>query len=248
MAIKTEATLPAAEAKHEGSCTYKAAKHTPQASDNESAQKADQGPTDAELDEAVERLLSSGMKQHKNTLLAILDFCRDPRTADEVSAFVDSRQAENVSVYDSATFCRNLEKAGAMEEIRQEGQERDEEVIVEGNAYVKPGDPATVRFVTTPAGSRALKRYAPADRLAKLVADNSQYEPIYLQLLSMCDEDEGTTPKAMGQAVDDDPLLQDPKLYAQHFFNQLYHVNAIEWRNKAWHTTTSGHAFVEEHL
>ena len=239
--------------------------------------------TEREADERVDRLLDGGMRAHRRTLLGVLEFCQDRRSTDEVEAKVAELDAEEASVFDAPSYCRQLEEAGALERVQPESAEADgnpgeqdgptqadsgEQGASDTDAPAQddpaPGDDpgasagaadpaptanptqdAQLLWQTTVAGLRALRRHDPCDAVAQLVASQPAYEDIYLRLLCLCDADGGSTAQEMGRTVDDDPALQQPRLYAQHFFNQLARCGAIAWSDHAWHTTERGRAYLK---
>ena len=50
----------------------------------------------------------------------------------------------------------------------------------------------------------------------------------------MCED--GKTVKEINAQVDDDPLVQKPRLYAPHFIDKLEKCDALEWAD-SWKTT-----------
>lgn len=196
------------------------------------------------VDDAVDRLLGVGMRAHRNELLAVLDFCREARTMEEVEGLVNRLTGENATVFDACAYCRQLNEAGALDRIDPPEPELVEEEV-DGKACLRPGPGRPVRWVTSAGGLRALSRHDLHGQVATLIADEPAYEGIYLRLLCLCDAEGGATAAAMGAEVDDDPAVQEPRLYAPHFFNRLSKCGAIAWHDRAWHTTEVGRDYLE---
>ena len=55
----------------------------------------------------------------------------------------------------------------------------------------------------------------------------------------LCNDASGATTPTINGVVDNDPLVQKPRLYAPHFVDKLEKCDALEWR-KAWFTTEIG--------
>ena len=70
------------------------------------------------------------------------------------------------------------------------------------------------------------------------------YKPIYLRILKACTEEGGKSAKQLGDLVDSDPLLQEPRYWAAHFFNILGECDALSWKHN-WFTTELGYKAIE---
>ena len=90
----------------------------------------------------------------------------------------------------------------------------------------------------------AVEADRPLDRLNDLFAQDEQYLPIYKRVLTLCAAEGGTTIKALGDAVDSDPLVQKPRLYVAHFVDKLEKCDAVEWVD-SWVTTEVGQTGLE---
>lgn len=195
--------------------------------------------------------LLKAMAPRRKVLLGILAFCEEPQLVDDVNAKVDELQAHNFSVYTAADLCSLLERAGALEHVTDEGgsledaEEQEPEVVeVDGVEYLEVKKSAPTRWATTAAGMAAVEADRPLDRLNALFAEDETYLPIYKRVLSLCDADGGCTIKALGDAVDKDPLVQKPRLYVAHFVDKLEKCDAVEWVD-SWVTTEVGKTGLE---
>lgn len=195
--------------------------------------------------ERIDDLFES-MAPRRKVLLGILSCVSDGRKAvAEVNAEVDRLQEDNFSVYSAANLCTLLEKAGAIERVTADGQPADEvesepkTVVVDGVEYLEAAEPVEICWQITEAGQEKLASDNPADRLRELLAKDEQYAVIYKRILTLCAAEGGATTPSINSAVDDDPLVQKPRLYAPHFVDLLEKCDALEWR-KAWYTTEIG--------
>lgn len=190
--------------------------------------------------------LLKAMAPRRKVLLGILAYCKEPQIVADVNTHVDKLQEDNFSVYTAANLCSLLEGAGAIERTTPEGEpfveeEKEPEVVVDedGNEYLQAAEPTPVCWMTTEAGQEALDADKPLERLHTLLEDNEKYATIYKRILTMCAEDGGCTIPTINSAVDNDPLVQKPRLYAPHFVDKLEKCDALEW-HKTWQTTEIG--------
>jgi hypothetical protein len=196
---------------------------------------------------AAERIadLFDSMAPRRKVLLGILSFCQTPQLVTDVSAEVDRLQENNFSVYSAANLCMLLEKAGALRRVTQDGEEfsrakvEPRVVEIDGVEYLEPGTAPEAYWLDTAEGREALEADKPLERLTELFATDARYLPIYKRVLTLCAQEGGQTAKALGDAIDSDPLVQNPRLYAPRFVNRLEKCDALVWA-KSWITSDIG--------
>ncbi len=197
-------------------------------------------------DERTADLLKA-MAPRRTVLLGILSSCAEPQPVANVNALVDRLQENNFSVYTAANLCSLLEKAGALERVTADGTPADDVeaepqvVVVDGVEYLEAAEPAEVFWVATDTGTAAVEADKPLDRLRELFEDDAVYRPIYKRVLTLCATEGGANTKALGEAVDKDPLVQKPRFYAARFIDRLEKCDALAWQ-KTWVTTEIGKA------
>lgn len=201
--------------------------------------KVDDRPAETRIAELLSR-----MKTRRKVLLGVLALCAEPVCAADVYAKVDEMQVAQRSVFDGPALCALLERAGALEQLREEAHE-PRVVEVDGVECLEPAGEVEVRFRTTPAGLAALEADRPADRLREVFERDAVYKPICLRILKACGEEGGKSAKELGELVDRDPLVQSPRFWAAHFFNILGECDALTW-NRTWKTTDVGWRAIEE--
>ena len=181
--------------------------------------------------ERIDDLFKS-MAPRRKVLLGILSFVQEPQTAEAVNAHVDELQQDNFSVYTAANLCNLLERAGAIERITADGQPADDTenepktVVVDGVEYLEAAEPVEAFWRIT-------------ERLRALLEEDAAYAVIYTRILALCAAENGAATPVINGKVDNDPLVQKPRLYAPHFVDKLEQCDALEWR-KAWFTTETG--------
>lgn len=208
------------------------------------AQQSEAKTDDRTPAERIDDLFDS-MVPRRKVLLGILSFVEEPQTAEAVNARVDKLQQDNFSVYTAANLCSLLERAGAIERVTADGQPADETenepktVVVDGVEYLEAAEPVEVFWRITEPGQAKLDSDKPIERLRALLDEDVDYAVIYKRILTLCAAEEGATTPAINGKVDNDPLVQSPRLYAPHFVDKLEQCDALEWR-KAWFTTETG--------
>lgn len=208
---------------------------------NEARTQFETTPVERTPEERTARLFDE-MKPFHTILYGILDFCRTPRLSAEVDVEVERLRKNDYLVYSTTSLCNQLFRAGSLKKVGDETDVQPEVITKDGVAYYKPAPVKEIHWQLTDTGLKALESYAPAADLDELFFDKeSEYASIYLLLLQMCAQEGGCTAKEMDDAVDGDPLLAEPRLYAAHFFGNLADHDALEWNGSAWVTTELGY-------
>lgn len=201
---------------------------------------------------AAERIASllESMRGQRKVFLQTLAFCDEPKSIDDVNACVAQAQQAAPSVYSPANICSFLEQAGALQRQTADGTPAAEidlapkESEVDGVEYLEPVPAPQTFWVRTEAGAEALAADDPAQRLADVIAQEERYAPIYEKIIELCCGEEGASIAELGDAVDDDPLLAEPRYYVQRFVNKLEECDALEW-DGAWFATETAESFLK---
>lgn len=200
-----------------------------------------------EDDEAydLDILVNHQMTQQRSILMGILEFCKDGPLVDDVFDKVDELTVYQPCVYTAYDFCAILEEHGGLEKLDDAGEPYDENAIEPsikeddaGALYYEASDPADLHWQTTSVGERILDDDDPLSRAEGFFADDEDLVPIYKQIMKMC-RGEGATLEEINNAVNDDELLQDPRVYAPFFIDRLEKCDAIEWKG-VWLLTDVG--------
>ena len=203
--------------------------------------------------------LFARLHSSRRFLNGILEFCREERTEDEVAGEVARMRALEFCIYGADVLCAHLVEAGALERIEPE-QDDVRVVEVDGVQYLEPagraeepaaggeeGEPgaAAVRLKTTQVGLAALEREQDMGRFQEILDEDAGLDNIYRMLLDCCSNEGGASAKELGDAVDDQPELQEPRLYASYFYEKMAERDLIEWTGKAWGITEFGKRAVQ---
>lgn len=208
-------------------------------------------PESVEGKAAEERIevLYKRLQGSRHFLDAILEFCRQERTAEEVAQEFARLREREFCIYGADVLCAHLLEAGGLERVgaEPEGEEEPETVQVEGVEYLDATPQATAveRLRTTQAGLAALGDEHDLGRFEAVLGEDAAYTDIYRILLDCCANEGGASVKQLGDAVDSEPVLQEPRLYAQYFLEKMADCDLVEWGGKGWGITDLGRAAVQ---
>lgn len=195
--------------------------------------------------QAIEELLRRNPGRAP-VFLAIIEACCDTRTTSEVAQVVEHAQAENRSVYTPLSLCTILERAGA---LTSEVPESAEEVVEQDGdiEYLEIREAPEARWTATDDGLTVLAEHREGAALRELLRSPSElsYRPIYERVLSFCAE----RPRAkcdIDALIDDDPLVQSPRRYSNHFIELLESREALAWHDGGWNATELGRRYLDE--
>jgi hypothetical protein len=188
--------------------------------------------------------LFESMAGRRDVLLAILTTAKDCAAEEDVVCAVDAAQEYNKSVFAAITLCRQLESAGALVHLNEQGEPFSEEdfepeVVVEDDVeYIQAAEPPASFWKTTDAGLQYLESYNPFAATLSLFVANEKYTPIYKYLLKAC-QGEGCAVKQLASVVDNHELSQEPRYFVAHYIAELEKAGALVWAG-AWVTTEVG--------
>lgn len=194
-------------------------------------------------EERIEALYKR-LQGSRRFLDAILEFCRQERTEEEVAEEFARLRKREFCIYGADVLCGHLLEAGGLEKVggaAEEGRQPDT-VQVEGVEYLDaaPSAEQVARLRTTEAGLAALCDECDLGRFEAVLTEDEAYTDIYRMLLDCCANDGGATVKQLGDAVDAEPVLQQPRLYAQYFLEKMADCDLVEWGGSAWCITELG--------
>ena len=174
----------------------------------------------------------------RGVLLGIVEACREQRLEQDVVDIVDGLQEAHHSVYSGFAFCRMLEKAGALEHVRENGDPYHEEslqpitIVEDGVEYIQAAEPPASFWRSTADGLAFAEADDPGKRAQDVVRGDEAYASIYKFILEECSQGSASG-KDLSAVIDAHPLTQEPRLFAMHFIKKLEDVGVIEW-NGTW--------------
>lgn len=112
-------------------------------------------------------------------------------------------------------------------------------VAEDGVEYLDIQPAAETQWVATAEGLAFVNAKDPMAAVKNLFEAEAPYLPIFKRALTMAAADGGTTLPKLEEAIDEDPLVQEPRFYAPYFAELLEQCDALEWRS-GWHASDIG--------
>ena len=211
----------------------------------ESAQKKEVVVDNRPASEKVPELLDR-MPSQRKILLRAIAFCEEPQPVSDLNKLINDYQTDNFSVFTAASLSSLLERAGALERITADGTPADEvateskTVVIDGVEYIEAASPVEIYWKATEDGLNAVAADKPVERMMACFESDEIYKPIYKRILTICSAEAGSSVSNINSHVDNDPLLQNPRLYATYFLDKLEECDAVAWKSKSWQITEIG--------
>jgi hypothetical protein len=172
-------------------------------------------------------------------LLAILDMCRDGLTSSAVAAAIDELQKDNRSVYAPMTFCRMLERAGALELEMPEVTQSYED-IDRGVEHLTISERVDPVWRTTKDAAYLHAEFMDGTRFRDLVLNrDGVYREVYKTVMEAALE----CPRSKAEIeeiVDTFEIVKNPRRFGGHFIDILERTDALQWKDHAWQLTDLG--------
>lgn len=195
-------------------------------------------------------------------LLAIVDRARDGVPSGELFRCIEELQKDNLSVYEPISYCRMLERTGALEMLRPESEndgaegaslpdpveEADGEDLG-GVVYLSIDDPDANADPLWRATEEGLAAY---DELVqgtewreKVLGEDAKYAEVYLAVMKMM-EDGVTDKKELGGKAETFEVTKRPLKLGPYFIDVLEATSAVQWRDGGWRLTELGAKLLPE--
>ena len=166
---------------------------------------------------------------YRSVLYKIMVLCEVPRTTTELEKAVLAFPEMEVPFLSPQTLLSWLTSAGAIEQVPSAGD---------------PKAADGTKWQTTEAAKRVVEREAPRKRLRQLLAEQPKYRDIYLQVLRFCQ-----TPRRrdeIDELLHGNPAMEQPRVFATFFVQNLEEKGGLEWVNRRWQTTEAGKGMLVE--
>lgn len=195
--------------------------------------------------QAALRLMIERNPNRRPVLLKLIALCEGGCASSVIEEAVNEWQTDNWSVYEPMTFCRMLERAGALTleipEVVNEVQEDES-----GNAYMQITERVDPIWHATPEGLEVVAEYESGEPFRRVVLDTEQ---LYLEVYEAVMEALNEAPQTQAQVaelVDTFEVVKKPRRYGAHFLDVLERVDAVCWRDHGWHLTEFGKTMIPE--
>lgn len=195
--------------------------------------------------QAALRLMIERNPNRRPVLLKLITLCEGGCASSEIEKAVAEWQTDNWSVYEPMTFCRMLERAGALTleipEVVNEVQEDES-----GNAYMQITECVDPIWHATPEGLEVVAEYESGAPFRRIVlAMEHDYLEVYEAVMEALDEAPRTQAQ-VAELVDSFEVVKKPRRFGAHFLDVLERVDAVHWRDHGWHLTEFGKAMIPE--
>lgn len=225
---------------------------------------------DAELSRVPERVelpaavridkLLKGIPGQQFRILRAVECCADePKDMDTVVADVEAAYPTKTSVYDVPQIVQLLVRAGALERLGAEadasveGEPVSGDTGAQGTAFesataaddyivVTPAPPSLYR--ATREGLDAVAARKSEKLIVQTITEEERYLPLYERIFELAGREGGCPTKELDQAIDHDPLCEEPRRFCGYFLGRLEETGAVCWRD-AWVVTDLGRAVLE---
>lgn len=172
-----------------------------------------------DLDQDTRRILRRMASEPalRRVLYEILVFCETMKPLSAVEREILSFPEMKSALQTPQTIVSWLVQVGGIQQVAAKGNESI--------------------WLTTPAGRKVTQVEAPADRMARLLAQEPRYRAVYFRVLQAC-----KAPKTrfdLEAMLDAEPVLESPKVYASYFIEALERAGGLEWSGR-WRTTQAG--------
>lgn len=162
-------------------------------------------------------------------LYQTLVICQTEQPSAEVLLKVGALPEMKTALQTPQALLARMVKAGGIEHLKK--QDEPEESKTKKSST----------FRTTKAGNEVIARQSPSRCLQALLSEDAKYCSVYELVLKTCEVPK--TREEIEAVLKENPLLEQPKIYASYFLEGLDKNGGLEWDEK-WQTTQAGKAFL----
>ena len=212
------------------------------------------------VENAVAELVKTNAAR-RHILLSIIDWAREGIAAQELFGKIAVEHADNLSVYEPVSYCRMLERAGALEFVRPDSGAQDsnasENTDVNEQESPSAGADNEINFMSIEEGGDPLWRSTEGGLLAfeqltrgdewreKILGEDAIYAEVYLAVMQLLHEGSKTKTQIcdIAEAFD---VTRSPRKWGAYFIDVLEATSAIRWTNSEWVLTDLGEELLDE--
>lgn len=195
--------------------------------------------------QAALRLMIERNPNRRPVLLKLITLCEGGCASSVIEEAVAEWQVDNWSVYEPMTFCRMLERAGALTlEIPEVVNEVHEDE--NGDAYMQITERVYPIWHATREGLEVVAEYESGEPFRRIVLESERgYLEVYEAVMEALDEAPRTQAQ-VAELVDTFEVVKKPRRFGAHFLDVLERVDAVYWRDHGWHLTEFGKTMIPE--
>jgi hypothetical protein len=110
---------------------------------------------------------------------------------------------------------------------------------------VTPAPPST--YLATPAGLEAVEAHCGRSVAFALLAEDERYLPLYQEIFELTAIEDGCPTQILDDAIDSNPLTENPRRFCGYFLGRLENVGAVRWMDN-WIITELGRELLGHEL
>lgn len=212
------------------------------------------------VENAVAELVKTNAAR-RHILLSIIDWAREGIAAQELFGKIAVEHADNLSVYEPVSYCRMLERAGALEFVRPDSGAQDSNASENTGASEQESPSAgadnEINFMSIEEGGDPLWRSTEGGLLAfeqltrgdewreKILGEDAVYAEVYLAVMQLLHEG-GKTKAQICNTAEAFDVTRSPRKWGAYFIDVLEATSAIRWTNSEWILTDLGEELLDE--
>ena len=195
---------------------------------------------------AALRALLTRNPNRRPVLLNIIGLCEGGCASSVISERVEEWQRDNWSVYAPMTFCRMLERAGALTLEMPETAEEQEDAE-EGVSFLEIRETVDPVWRSTEEALALREEYlaGTAFRNAVINAAEARYAEVYIAVMEALAARPRTVTEVQ-ELTDTFDITKSPRRFGQHFLDVLEDTDCAAWSDKAWNLTDLGAQMLDE--
>lgn len=195
---------------------------------------------------AALRALLTRNPNRRPVLLNIIGLCEGGCASSVISERVEEWQRDNWSVYAPMTFCRMLERAGALTLEMPETTEEQEDAE-EGVSFLEIRETVDPVWRSTEEALALREEYlaGTAFRNAVINAAEARYAEVYIAVMEALAARPRTVTEVQ-ELTDTFDITKSPRRFGQHFLDVLEDTDCAAWSDKAWNLTDLGAQMLAE--
>lgn len=195
---------------------------------------------------AALRALLTRNPNRRPVLLSIIGLCEGGCASSVISERVEEWQRDNWSVYAPMTFCRMLERAGALTLEMPETTEEQEDAE-EGVSFLEIRETVDPMWRSTDEALALREEYlaGTAFRNAVINAAEARYAEVYIAVMEALAARPRTVTEVQ-ELTDTFDITKSPRRFGQHFLDVLEDTDCAAWGDKAWNLTDLGAQMLAE--
>lgn len=207
------------------------------------------------VSQAVRDLVTTNAGR-RHILLSIIDWARDGIAASELFSKITEAESDNLSVYEPISYCRMLERAGAvrlkLDEVESKDGSRTQDTTDHRDTCMQEVEYLTIEdeldpiWISSSEGLDVFEELMQGNEWRETVLQRDRvYAEVYLALMTALRE-EGKTRNELVELAEEFEVTKDPRKYGTYFIDVLEATHVIQWVNAEWNLNDLGRSLLPE--